>query len=128
MLSNNILSLALNDDNGLLYIGTADGLMTFQTGTGSGSVSELDGVYVYPNPLRPEYPDGVTIAGLQAGCSVKITDTTGRLLYQTESVTTEVKWNARGADGNRVASGVYAVAVYDPVSKKSKLIRFAVIR
>ncbi|KKC50658.1 type IX secretion system anionic LPS delivery protein PorZ [Porphyromonas gulae] len=127
LLSNNILSIALNDDNGLLYIGTADGLMTFQTGTGSGSASELDGVYVYPNPLRPEYPDGVTIAGLQAGCSVKITDTTGRLLYQTESVTTEVKWNARGADGNRVASGIYAVAVYDPASKKSKLIRFAVI-
>ncbi|WP_373810441.1 type IX secretion system anionic LPS delivery protein PorZ [Porphyromonas loveana] len=127
LLSDNILSLALDGTDGLLYIGTADGLMTFQTGTGSGTVAELDGIYVYPNPLRPEHPDGITIAGLQAGCDIKITDMTGRLLFQTESVATEVKWNARGADGNRVASGVYAVAVYDPASKKSKLLRFAVI-
>lgn len=128
LLSDNISSLALNEDDGLLYIGTAEGLMSFQTGAGMGDVANLDGIYVYPNPLRPEYPDGITISGLQAGCNVKITDITGRLLFETESVTTEVKWNARGADGNRVASGVYAVAAYDPISKKSKLVRFAVIR
>ena len=44
---------------------------------GSESYSE---VYAYPNPVRPQYGDKVTITGLMSDSNVKITDVAGHYL------------------------------------------------
>ncbi len=128
MLSNHVMGLALDENTGLLYISTKAGLMTYQTGTAVDESVIFEDLHAYPNPLRPEMPDGVVIAGLSAGANVKILNVAGQIVFEADAVGSSLKWSARGSDGERVASGVYMVMVYDPGSKKSKTIRVAVIR
>jgi hypothetical protein len=43
---------------------------------------DLTNVYVYPNPVRPQYDGTVKIAGLINRANVKITDIAGNLAYE----------------------------------------------
>ena len=85
-------------------------------------------VYAYPNPVRPEYRDKVTITGLMDNSIVKITDLNGNLVYQTKSLGGQVIWNCRNTKGVRVASGVYLVLSATEDSKESVVTKIAVIK
>ena len=85
-------------------------------------------VYAYPNPVRPEYRDKVTITGLMDNSIVKITDLNGNLVYQTKSLGGQAIWNCRNTKGVRVASGVYLVLSATEDSKESVVTKIAVIK
>lgn len=127
LLHNNIRSLSIDNETGLLYIGTSAGLMTYQTGNHSITKEELQQIHIYPNPVRPEDTDQVSITGLTVGMEVKVTDMANNLLYSTTANGAEVSFTIRKSNGERYASGVYMVAISDPNTKNAKLIRFAVI-
>ena len=84
--------------------------------------------YAYPNPVRPEYWDKVTITRLMDNSIVKITDLNGNLVYQTKSLGGQVIWNCRNTKGVRVASGVYLVLSATEDSKESVVTKIAVIK
>ncbi|MBB6275748.1 type IX secretion system anionic LPS delivery protein PorZ [Porphyromonas circumdentaria] len=127
LLSDQIRTLSLDPNSGLLYITTPVGLMTYQTGNQESTKESMTEIHVYPNPVRPEDTDKVTITGLAVGMEIKVTDTYGNLLYTSTATGTEVSFAARRASGERFSSGVYVVMVYDPKSQNSELVRFAVI-
>ena len=85
-------------------------------------------VYAYPNPVRPEYRDKVTITGLMDNSIVKITDLNGNLVYQTKSLGGQVIWNCQNTKGVRVASGIYLVLSATEDSKESVVTKIAVIK
>lgn len=127
LLTNNIRTLSLDSNKGLLYIGTSAGLMTYNVGA-TGSFDQLRSqIHVYPNPLRPEHNDKITITGLAAGMQIKVLDLAGRLLFQDITVTSEISFNARMANGERWPSGVYQLLVSDTSGKRGHTVRFAVI-
>lgn len=128
ILSNNINSIALDELNGRLYVYTDIGLMALETGSAEATKESLSNVYAYPNPLRPDNPDKVTIAGLNIGCEIKIIDSSGQIVFETTSVDDHVIWPARYSNGERVASGVYQILIYAPEQKKSTKIGVAVIK
>lgn len=128
ILSNSIVTADIDESNGIVYIGTIYGLQSYEAGTKEVEGKKIKGLSAYPNPLRPEMPDGITIKGVPAGSIVKIVNTQGHLVYETKSATSEVQWSARRGDGDRVSSGVYTVLVYDPSSKASGLLKIAVVK
>ncbi|KGN88672.1 hypothetical protein HQ45_08150 [Porphyromonas crevioricanis] len=128
ILSDNIATLSLDENNGILYIGTDKGLMSLSTGGETASDEVLEKIYAWPNPLRPEQPDMIIIEGLKAGCNVKIINTQGRLLFEENTIDDRLLWNARNADGSRVDSGIYHILVYDPETKAKTKLSVAVIK
>ena len=92
---------------------------------GSESYSE---VYAYPNPVRPQYGDKVTITGLMSDSNVKITDVAGHLVYQGKSLGGQLTWNCRSYRGERVASGVYLVLAATPEGKESVVTKIVVVK
>jgi hypothetical protein len=54
------------------------------------SSEDLTNVYVYPNPVRPQYDGTVKIAGLINRANVKITDIAGNLVLK---LFQRVAWN-----------------------------------
>lgn len=108
LLSNNVFCLAIDGDSGEVYFGTDKGIISYK-GTATEGKDEFKEVYVYPNPVRPEYDGPITITNLVANASVKITDITGNLAYETKAEGGQAIWDGRNFDGKRVQTGVYLV-------------------
>jgi len=106
LFSNNILALAMNDNTGELYIGTDKGIMGYK-GEATEGADNLDDLYAYPNPVRPEYTGVIAIKGFIDESDVKITDASGNLVYSTISKGGQAIWNGNNLQGERVKSGIY---------------------
>lgn len=127
ILSDNVLSIAIAETTGEVFIGTDKGLISYRGEATEGSES-YSGVYAFPNPVRPDYADQVTITGLMADSNVKITDLRGNLIYQAKSRGGQLTWNCRGRNGSRVATGIYLVLAATPEAKESVVTKIMVIK
>lgn len=129
LLSDNILSLALNDATGELFIGTDQGLCSY-TGNFSDSSNGMtkDNVWAYPNPVKPDYTGAITITGLENGASVKIVTSNGVLVNEGTASNGEYKWYGINRDGKRVASGIYMVEVATSEGEKGVVCKIAIVR
>ncbi|MDO4692757.1 MAG: T9SS type A sorting domain-containing protein [Porphyromonadaceae bacterium] len=128
LLDNRILSLAMDEHTGKLYIGTGFGLNVLETATSADHQTKRPSAIAYPNPLRPEDPDGITLEGLPAGANIHISDASGRLVHQARSVDQSYRWDTYTNQGVRLPSGVYYIRIYAPDGSESQLISVSIIR
>lgn len=105
--SNEIISIAIEPHSGLVYIGTGEGLMSYQSDAADAE-EDYDSAYAYPNPVRPDYAGLITIAGLMDNTIVNIVDNGGNLVCKTHSNGGVATWDGKNGNGSRVASGVYS--------------------
>ena len=108
LLSNEITSVAINPDNGEVFIGTSNGLISYRGAATEGNDDYSD-VYAYPNPVREDYDGDIMISGLIEDTDIKITDISGNLVYKTKSLGGQAVWNGKNLRGKRVSTGVYMV-------------------
>ena len=125
--SDNVLDIAIDDSDGTVYFATKDGLVAYD-GTSTDPGEDLEGVYAYPNPVRPTYFGNVTIDGLTAKANVKITDITGNLVFETTSEGGSIQWDTTAFGKYRVASGVYLVLITSDDNLLTKVAKIMVIR
>jgi hypothetical protein len=108
--SNGILSLALNESSGELYIGTDKGIIGYR-GAAIESKNSYEDIYCFPNPVKPGYTGPIAINGLKANSDVKITDSSGNLVFSTLSLGGQAIWYGKDLYGQDVVSGVYFVHI-----------------
>ncbi|NDP26145.1 MAG: T9SS type A sorting domain-containing protein [Flavobacterium sp.] len=125
--SNTINDMDLNSSTGEVFIATDKGLVSFK-GTATIANDNLNDVYVYPNPVRPEYEGTVKIAGLLDQANVKITDIEGNLVYETTSEGGTIEWDTTAFGKYKVASGVYLIFVAAQDGVETKVKKVMIIR
>lgn len=125
--SNQVNSLAINEQTGEVFIGTEKGLVSYMGDATEGS-EDYSNIYAYPNPVRPEYNDHVTVVGLMEDSNVKITDLSGNIIYQGKSAGGTFTWDCRSRKGGRVATGVYLVLSATPEAKESVVTKIMVVK
>lgn len=108
--SNNIISMAMDQQTGELFIGTDRGVIGFK-GTATEAKSSFNDIYAFPNPVRPDFEGPIAIRGLMDNSDVKITDARGNLVFSTTSFGGQAIWSGKNYQGERVATGVYYVFV-----------------
>ena len=108
MPSDNVLSIAINEQSGEVFIGTAAGLVSYMSDAVEPEES-YNNLYAYPNPVHPTYQGYITIKGLMADTNVRILDASGNLVKLLKGQGGEVVWDASNQQGQRVSSGVYTV-------------------
>lgn len=108
LISNDILSIAINPISGEVFFGTSNGIVSYQSDAANAGES-FGNVRAYPNPVRENYSGEISITGLVVGTQVKITDLNGNLIYQTVSNGSIATWNGKRVGGKKVSSGVYLV-------------------
>jgi hypothetical protein len=128
LLSNIIRSVAINEENGDVYIGTELGINTFRGDATVTDEKSGDRPYVYPNPVRPDYRGPIAIRNLPNNANVKIVDTAGFLVYETTSEGGTATWDGRDVHGKRVHSGVYIVLSADEDGKFKRTAKFVFIK
>lgn len=125
--SDNVLDIAIDDSSGKVYFATNDGLVAFN-GTSTAPRDDLENVYAFPNPVRPNFTGNVTIEGLTAKANVKITDITGNLVFETTSEGGSVQWDTTAFGKYRVASGVYLILITSDDNLQTKVAKIMIIR
>ncbi|HNZ42275.1 MAG TPA: two-component regulator propeller domain-containing protein [Bacteroidales bacterium] len=108
LLSNTITSIAIDEKTGVVYFGTSNGLVSFRAYATKGE-EVFTNVYAYPNPVRENFSGMIGIKGLVKDATVKITDISGTLVYETLSEGGQAVWNGKNFHGESVRSGVYFV-------------------
>lgn len=108
LFSNDITAIEFDNENGIAYIGTTEGLISLRTEATSAEGFHSN-VMVFPNPVRPEYEGPIAIKGLAEDATVKITDVSGQLVYETEALGGQAIWNGRDYNDRKVNTGVYLV-------------------
>jgi hypothetical protein len=89
---------------------------------------EKDDVYAYPNPVEPGYTGLITVTGLSFDADVKILSPSDKLVSQGRSNGGTYTWDGCDLHGNRVASGVYMVAVATSDGKSGVVSKIAIVR
>ena len=108
MLSNTIVSLAVDDKTGEVWFGTDKGVISLR-GDATTGADKFNNVYTFPNPVRENFTGNVTITGLMRNTQIRITDISGNLVYQTVSDGGQASWDLKTFNGHRVSTGVYLV-------------------
>lgn len=108
MPSDCVLSLAINQENGEVYIGTAKGLVSYR-GDATDPEETFSSAYVYPNPVRPNFQGTITINGLMDNTTVYIADAAGNVVCRTHSNGGTAVWDGKTQSGKRAHSGVYTI-------------------
>lgn len=108
LLSNNVKNIVIDRATGEVYFGTDKGIISYR-GTATQGLDCYTDVYAFPNPVKPDYAGPITIKGLVAGTTVKITDISGTLVYETKSEGGQAVWYGKNFLGEKVATGVYMV-------------------
>ncbi|GJM31519.1 MAG: ABC transporter substrate-binding protein [Saprospiraceae bacterium] len=109
LFDNNILDIAVNQLTGEVFFSTDKGVLSYQSDAILGGRVHNSEVEVFPNPVRPEYDGPIAIRGLARDANVKITDISGKLVYETQALGGQAIWDGRDYNGQRAYSGVYLV-------------------
>ncbi|WP_458628043.1 type IX secretion system anionic LPS delivery protein PorZ [Winogradskyella sp. PC D3.3] len=151
--SNTINDISVDSDNGIVYIATTKGLLSFKAG-GSKTESTLEDAFVYPNPVRPEYNilgfndlndinKGIKVSGLTERVNIKITDIEGNLVAEAQSNVNlrssntnynfaidggTAVWNGKNLGNNVVRTGVYLILISDLDSFETKVLKVLIVR
>ncbi|HUX53038.1 MAG TPA: two-component regulator propeller domain-containing protein [Williamwhitmania sp.] len=122
--SNNILDITIDQQTGEVFFITDHGVVSYRGNAIVGS-DDFGKIYAFPNPVRDNFRGVITIAGLMANSTVKITDINGYLIFEGVSLGGEIQWDGKNLNGQRVSTGVYLIFCSDPtgvVTKTSKLL------
>lgn len=109
LFDNEIQSLTIDQQTGEVFIGTAKGILSYQSDAVKGKQFHSSNILVYPNPVRPEYQGPIAIKGLARDAVVKITDINGKMVYETNAQGGQAIWDGRDYNGRRANTGIYLV-------------------
>ena len=110
--SDTVLQIIIAPKSGEVFFNTNNGMVSYR-GTATEAVATQQNIQIFPNPVPPNFNGQIAFKGLVENAIVKITDLTGKLLYQTTALGGQAVWNTRTLDGRKVATGIYLVFVRD---------------
>lgn len=127
LLSNDVKKIAIDGRTGEVFFATAKGLISLR-GSATEAAENKGSVVVFPNPVPPDYNGTIGIRGLPENSVVKITETNGRLVYQTRSLGGQAVWNGKDYRGNKAATGVYLVLAVDNGKDEQVVAKIVLVR
>jgi hypothetical protein len=134
--SNTILKIAIDNNSGKVYFATNKGIVAYKSSVAAYG-DTLPEVYAYPNPSTKNN-EFITIDGrygehLPYGTNVKILDTAGNLVYETnvkegqQLYGGKVIWNKTNLAGTKVASGIYIVLLTANNNTETAVAKIAIV-
>lgn len=129
IISNNVQSIAIDQQTGEVFFGTDKGLCSYMSdATEPNEEMNKDNVYAYPNPVRPDYMGLITVTGLSYDADVKIVTSNGVLVAQGRSNGGMFTWDGTDLKGKRVVSGVYFVQTTTQDGSSGTVCKIAIVR
>ncbi len=125
--SNTVNDLSINGATGEVFIATTKGMVSFKA-TATQAGDDLNNVFIYPNPVRPNYYGTVKVSGLTDKAHVKIADIEGSLVYEAIAEGGTIEWDTTAFGKYKVASGVYMVFISSEDGSLTKVKKVMIVR
>jgi len=126
LLSDKILDIEVNPNTGEVFFATDKGIVSYR-GDATQSTASFQSIKIFPNPITNNFNGTLSISGLATSASVKITDVSGKLCWQTQANGGTATWNGYDYNGHHVTTGVYIVYATSPDGKESVVGKIAVV-
>lgn len=118
LVDNNVLSLALNRNDGTIYFGTEKGLSSLKTYSVQ-PLRNFDEIIISPNPFLLSSQKNVLIDGLVENSIIKILTASGELVKEFQSPGGRIaSWNGTNKNNEEVPTGIYIIVAYSNEGKK----------
>jgi hypothetical protein len=108
LLSDKIVDMEISSETGEIFFITDGGIASFRSDA-TASDAVFHKVKIFPNPVTAEFNGQVGISGLATDAFIKITDVSGKLIWQSQANGGTATWNVRDYTGRRAATGMYLV-------------------
>lgn len=125
LLNNDIKKIIVDPVNGEVFISTFKGICSFRSTATEGTQS-MSNVLVFPNPVPPGYNGTIAIRGLTENALVKITELSGKLVFQSRALGGQAIWNGKNYNGSKIASGVYLVIIRDDSGSEKQVTKIVI--
>lgn len=125
--SNIIKSVGVNGVSGEVFFGTQNGMISYGGNATDAGDSHADEVKIYPNPVYENYEGDITIQGLPDYATVKITDVSGRIIYETLSNGGIATWNGKMFNGKKPQTGIYLIFSSNKEDKDSRVNKLLIV-
>lgn len=126
LLSDKIVDLEINSNTGELFIMTDAGIVSFRSDATQGEET-FSKIKIFPNPVTNQFNGQVGITGLVTDAIVKITDVSGKLVWQAKANGGSTAWNVQDYNGRRAATGMYLVFCISQDGTESMVGKIAVV-
>ena len=126
LFSNQIVDINIDQLSGEVFFSTDKGLVSYR-GTATAGSETYEDLLVFPNPVPSGYSSVVTVSGLKSNTLCKITDSSGKMVWQGYSDGGQLAWYCKDHYGKRPASGVYYVMASDEEGKDKIVTKFVFI-
>ena len=125
--SNRVNSLAIDDKSGEIFIGTSNGLVSYRSSAIEPFLN-LNKIQVFPNPYEPKHFGPISLRGLTEGSYVKVTNSSGRLVFEGSASGGQFSWTTNGLNDTPVPSGIYLFWITNPLGTETKVAQGVIIR
>ena len=129
ILSDIITSVTIDENAGIVYVGTEKGLTSFETPF-TKPKEAFDELFIYPNPyVVTDGSNLLTIDGLVRDSDIKILTIDGKLVAEFSSPGGgKASWDGRDDNGNLINSGIFIVVAFDSEGSNTITGKVAVFR
>jgi ligand-binding sensor domain-containing protein len=110
--SDTIEQMIIEPNNGEVFFKTNQEWVSYRS-TATKAATHQESIFIFPNPVPPDFSGLISFKKLVDHAQVKITDINGKLIYQTRALGGQAVWNGKTYEGNPVATGIYLVFVRD---------------
>lgn len=125
LLSNEILSITSNENNGVFYFGSRNGIVS----ANSLIIRPLQSfnISVYPLPFSPKKDKFMIIDGLAPQSEIKILTINGEIVNTLSTSSRKLLWDGRTYRGDYVTTGIYLISAKSSTSSESEVFKIAII-
>ncbi len=126
LLSNSINAITIHEQTGEVFFATSEGIISYRADA-TEATQEFSSIKIFPNPVPPNFQGFITMEGLAENSNVKITDISGRLVYETQAQGGTVVWRGTDYTGKQANSGIYLVFCTNTSGEQSLVGKVAIV-
>jgi hypothetical protein len=126
LFENEIRDIVIEPETGEIFIGTSRGLLSLM-GDATAGEEDSENLYVYPNPILPDYDGPIAINGSVKDSEVRITTVSGRLVRALNSTGGQTIWDGKDTAGNPLAPGIYLALVTAKDGSGAGIAKFVIL-
>lgn len=127
LISDNILSITINNETGQVFVATDLGLVSFQD-IPKAPVREMGKLKVFPNPFQYSKHDQILVEGLSEATRIKIIGVDGMVVNELEARGGRISWDGYDFYGNELGTGVYFVVAYESSGRETGIGKIVIVR